>query len=143
MQLATLVISRLVPGPRPSADHASFDVLSLTRADGSNMRIGLVPGSRFYSQRGSSFEDAVAGAREIAAKDHGAWAVLAAHPGMLFVVPAFLRGADATNTRVGADLAQLAGATPAGRHGRVLALVGADQVMDLRELPPTLGSGRG
>ncbi|MCW2927331.1 MAG: hypothetical protein JWM86_1299 [Thermoleophilia bacterium] len=143
MQLASHASARLIPSPRPSADHASFDVLALRGADGSDVRVGLVPRSRFYMQRGSSYDDAVAGARELAVRDGGAWAVVATHPGQLFVVPAFLRGAAASNTRVGADLALLASATPVGRHAKALAIVGAAQVLDLRPLPATLGSGRG
>jgi hypothetical protein len=143
MQLASLTASHLIPGPKPSADHASFDVADFTRADGSDLRLGLVPHQLFYTQRGSSWDDAVAGAQQLAARNHGAWAVLAAHPGMLFVVPAFVRGTDPANTRLGADLAGIAGATPVGRHAAALAIVGETQVIDLRPLAPTLGSGRG
>ena len=145
MQLAPTRSARLIPAPKASADHADFDVLGLTRADGSNVRVGLVPGQRFFVHRGRSFDDAVAGAQELAAKSGVAQAILAAHPGMLFVVPAFLRDNPATPTSGGSKLGaqletSLAGLTTTNRHGVVWALVGADQVIDMRQLPATLGS---
>ena len=146
MQIAPHAASVLIPSPRPSAGHASFDVLELTGGNGTSARIGLVPGQRFYQQRGRSFEDAVAGAQQLAAKTGTAQVILAAHPGMLFVVPAFLRDTSTTpgsSAKLGADLAALADLTPAGRNGAVWAVVGATSVIDMRELPPTLGSGRG
>lgn len=146
MQLAPLAASVLIPSPRPSAGHASFDVLELTGPDGASARVGLVSGQRFYQQRGRSYEDAVEGAQKLAAKTGTAQVILAAHPGMLFVVPAFLRDATTmpvASARLGADLAALVGLTPAGRNGAVWAVVGATSVIDMRELAPTLGSGRG
>lgn len=147
MQLARLATSALIPSPRPSAGHANFDVLELAGANGATARVGLVAGQRFYQQRGRSFEDAVEGAQKLAVKTGTAQVILAAHPGLLFVVPAFLRDATTTpitSAKLGADLTTtLAGFTPAGRNGAVWAIVGATSVIDMRELPPTLGSGRG
>lgn len=146
MQLSHASASRLIPSPRPSASHASFDAVELTGADGASLRVGLVGGQRFYQQRGRSYEDAVAGAQELAAKTGTAQLVIAAHPGLLFVVPAFTRDASTTpvgNAKLGADLVTLGTLAPVGRNGAAWALVGADRVLDLRELPPTLGNGRG
>ena len=146
MQVSAIRSASLIPSPRPSAGHASFDVLELTGADGAAARVGLVGGQRFYQQRGRSYEDAVAGAQLLAQKTGVAQVVIAAHPGMLFVVPAFLRDRSteaATSAKLGADLAAIADLTPAGRNGSVWALVGAERIIDMRELAPTLGNGRG
>jgi len=146
MQLTVSATSSLTPSPRPSAGHAKFDALELRSADGAATRVGLVPGQRFYQQRGRSYEDAVAGAQQLAARTGVAQLVLAAHAGLLFVVPAFLRDASTTpvsNAQLGADLASIAGLTPVGRNGSVWALVGATSIVDMRSLEPTLGSGRG
>ena len=146
MQIDSLASSVLIPSPRSSAGHASFDVLELSRANGSTARVGLVPGQRFYQQRGRSYEDAVEGAQALAVKTGTAQVILAAHPGLLFVVPAFLRDATTqpvSSAKLGADLASLAGFTPSGRNGAVWAVVGSTSVIDMRELAPTLGAGRG
>lgn len=146
MQITPLAASVLIPSPRPSAGHANFDVLELRAADGASTRIGLVAGQRFSQQRGRSFEDAVEGAQKLAATTGTAQVILAAHPGMLFVVPAFVRDTSTSpvsNAKLGADLAAIGGLTPTGRNGSVWAIVGATSVVDMRALPPTLGSGRG
>jgi hypothetical protein len=143
MQLATPI--RLTPSPRASADHASFDVLAMTGVDGRERRLGLVGGTRFWTARvgASAFEDAAVAAQAVAATQGQAFAILAAHPGMLFVAPVFERAADGSSTPVAAALDALAGVTLVGRHGRVLGIVGADRTVDLRTLAPSLGSGRG